>query len=144
MKRPDAPSCGLSPARADETYRRLKKWLAAGKRFRRADCTVEAFAREAGLHRCYVSAAVRMGGGDSFGAMVSRLRVREACRLLRAACASGRSAEEIAIAAGFGSRQSFYNAFRKYMGRTPCQYRVEATKAAVTADKAAATVEKKN
>ncbi|MCH5181579.1 MAG: helix-turn-helix transcriptional regulator [Prevotellaceae bacterium] len=120
-----AETYGISPARADEIYTRLIEWLAENKRYRRPDCTAEAFSLHAGLHRSYISAAVRMGGGGSFSEMVGRLRVRDACRLLRAPRHAALSAEEIGIAAGFSSRQSFYNAFRKYTGRTPRAYREE-------------------
>lgn len=120
-----AETYGISPARADEIYTRLIEWLTEGKRYRSPGCTAEAFALHAGLHRSYISAVVRMGGGGSFSDMVGRMRVRDACRMLRAPRHIALSAEEIGIAVGFASRQSFYNTFRKFTGRTPRAYRQE-------------------
>lgn len=120
-----AESYGISPARAGAIYTTLLDWLARRRRYRHADCTADNFARECGIHRSYVSAAVRMGGGGSFNEVVGRLRVRDACLMLRSARHAHLSAEEIGVHVGFASRQSFYNMFRRFTGRTPRAYRLE-------------------
>ena len=67
--------------------------------------------------------------GDSvdgnFYNFVNRYRVQEAKELLGSPAETRTSVEAIGLMAGFRSRSTFYDAFRKDTGKTPAQYRKE-------------------
>ena len=68
-----------------------------------------------------------LGNSDdgNFYNFINRYRVREAKELLRSAAESRTSVEAIGLMAGFRSRSTFYEAFRKDTGKTPAQFRKE-------------------
>jgi len=59
----------------------------------------------------------------NFYNFINRYRVQEAKELLRSAAESRTSVEAVGLMAGFRSRSTFYEAFRKGAGKTPAQYR---------------------
>ncbi len=77
-------------------------------------------ARAAGVHATTAARAFRAQLGCSPGEYVRRLRVE---RALAPLAASDAPIAEIALAAGFYDQSHFTNAFRRYAGVTPAQYR---------------------
>ncbi len=63
----------------------------------------------------------------NFYNFVHRYRVQEAMALLGSPTEARTSVEAIGLMAGFRSRSTFYEAFRKDTGKTPAQYRKELT-----------------
>ena len=65
------------------------------------------------------------GGSDdgNFYNFINRHRVQEARELLKSNAESRTSVEAIGLMAGFRSRSTFYEAFRKDTGKTPAQFR---------------------
>ena len=70
-----------------------------------------------------ISAAIAYKTDSNFSRLLARLRVREACFMLRNRKYDDLTAEEIGLRAGFASRQTFYNCFSREMIMTPRQYR---------------------
>ena len=68
-----------------------------------------------------------LGNSDdgNFYNFINRYRVQEAKELLRSAAEARTSVEAIGLMAGFRSRSTFYEAFRKDTGKTPARFRKE-------------------
>ena len=61
-----------------------------------------------------------LAAGSSYAALVTRLRHRQACAMLRD---TELDIDSIALKLGFSERRSFTLAFRQWQGRTPSDYR---------------------
>ncbi|MBD7969191.1 AraC family transcriptional regulator [Paenibacillus sp. Sa2BVA9] len=68
----------------------------------------------------YFSKVFKEVNGTSFIEYLSRIRVEEACRLLRE---TDQTIIMVADATGFVQKQNLLRAFRKYTGQTPSEYR---------------------
>ncbi len=84
------------------------------------EMTVDEVASAAGLHPKYLLTLFRRTCGMTLWQYVTRLRLAHAQRLL---LATNRTVLDIALEAGFGSASAFYQAFRKYEGRSPVEFR---------------------
>lgn len=61
--------------------------------------------------------------GDNFNTVVNRIRIDEAKRLFKDRSKSDYSVDDIGFLSGFANKQSFYTAFKKFVGCTPYIYR---------------------
>jgi len=99
-------------------------WLSEALRFIRkgipSGVNAEEVIRHVGLSHTQVEKAFAKKLGTTVHCEISRLRLREACRLLEA---TTRSAAEISERSGFSSPQYFNRQFRRCMGLTPGEYR---------------------
>mgnify|MGYP005773813375 FL=1 len=82
--------------------------------------TLDDLSREFHFTGNYISRILRRATGSSFGELISRLRVENACRLL---CETPLSIGEVMNDSGFGCREFFYKKFREYTGMTPREWR---------------------
>lgn len=80
-------------------------------------------ARMAHTNRTYASAYFSSEVGETFYDHINRLRVDHAIVLL---ADGAKRLEEIALASGFNSRQSFHRVFSKIKGLSPLEYRTSA------------------
>lgn len=115
----------FSADRADRIYVGVLDLLQVKKLYREPGITARKIAGMLGEDYRAISAALAIVGDENFLTLLSRLRVREACRLLRDPKFAEWSAEEIGLRSGFASRQAFYLAFNRIMGMTPRQYRLQ-------------------
>lgn len=113
----------FSADRADRIYVEVLNLLQVKKLYRQPGITAKKIAELMGEDSRAVSAALAMQSDENFLMLLSRLRVREACRLLKDPKQNEWSVEEIGLRTGFSSRQAFYLAFRRITGMTPRQYR---------------------
>lgn len=120
----------FSTDRADRIYVKVLNLLQVKKLYREPGITARKVADMIDEDFRAISAALAIESGENFLALLARLRVREACRLLRDPKFSKWSAEVIGLRSGFASRQAFYLAFKRIMGMTPKQYREQHAKAA--------------
>lgn len=116
----------FSADRADRIYVEVLNLLQVKKLYRQPGITARQVADMIGEDHRAVSAALALQSGENFLTLLSRLRVREACRLLKDSKQSEWSAETIGLRSGFASRQAFYLAFKRSTGMTPKQYREQA------------------
>lgn len=115
----------FSADRADRVYVEVLHLLQVKKLYREPGITARKLAEMMGEDHRAISAALAIQSGENFLSLLSRLRVREACRLLRDPKFAEWSAEEIGLRSGFASRQAFYLAFNRIMNCTPRQYRTQ-------------------
>lgn len=113
----------FSADRADRVYVEVLHLLQVKKLYREPGITARRIAEMMGEDYRAISAALAIQSGENFLTLLSRLRIREACRLLRDPKFSNWSAEEIGLRSGFASRQAFYLAFNRVVGTTPKKYR---------------------
>ncbi|CAN5765171.1 helix-turn-helix domain-containing protein [soil metagenome] len=90
-----------------------------GERYR-DEISVDEVANAMKLHPKYLLTLFRQACGMTLWEYVTRLRLAHAQRLL---LTTDRTVLDVAMEAGFGSASAFYQAFRKYEGRSPAKYR---------------------
>lgn len=113
----------FSADRADKVYVEVLNLLQVKKLYRQPGITARQIAEMMGEDYRAISAALAIEAGENFLTLLGRLRVREACRLLRDPRHAEKSIEQIGLKAGFASRQAFYLAFNRFMDVTPKEYR---------------------
>lgn len=118
----------FSTDRADRVYVEVLNLLQVKKLYRQPGITARKVAEMMGEDFRAISAAMAIVTGESFLTLLNKLRIREACRLLKDPKFADWTAEQIGLRAGFASRQAFYLAFTRILNTTPRKYRDENTK----------------
>ena len=109
----------LTSDQKDAIYQKLLELMEYGRVFLNHDLNVEDLAEKLASNRRYLSQVVNELHGTNFSTFINTYRVKEARRLLLDPDKFHFSLEGIAHAAGFNSRISFNNAFKKITGLTP-------------------------
>lgn len=102
---------------------RLEAAMAAPELLRNPRLTLADVSAAAGVGAPAAARLLATAFGASFKDHITRLRVREAERLLRDPAEARTSMEAIGLLSGFGSRSAFYEAFRAHTGLSPAAYR---------------------
>lgn len=89
-------------------------------RFGDRDLTLESIAEENYISASYLSRIFRRVTGEGFGEYLRRVRLEEACRLLRETELPN---EQIVYACGLRDIPTFYRQFKSHAGMTPNAYR---------------------
>lgn len=113
----------ISSERIDALYVSILQKLTREKLYRDPAYTAARLAADLGTNTRYISAAVALSTGGNYATLVNGLRLRDACKMLRAVKFSHLNVEEVGMLAGFASRQSFYQAFHRRYSCTPLEYR---------------------
>ena len=108
--------------RMDDMKRAIHNYIFIGKRYRRPGYSAKDLASDMNVDPRYISAAVSYHYGCNFSELVNRMRIDDAKPMLADATCT-MTIEEIADSVGFKNRQSFYNAFQRFMDVTPVEYR---------------------
>ncbi|PLW91912.1 MAG: hypothetical protein C0592_13455 [Marinilabiliales bacterium] len=103
-------------------YDKLLELMEFGRVFLNHDLSIEDLADKLDTNRRYLSQVVNEMHGSNFSTFINEYRVKEARRLLLDPEKRHFSLEGIAHAAGFNSRISFNNAFKKITGLTPAYF----------------------
>jgi YesN/AraC family two-component response regulator len=112
----------LTDDQKEAIYEKLLEMLEYGRVFLNHDLSVEDLADKLDTNRRYLSQVVNELHGSNFSTFINEYRVKEARRLLLDPEKHHFSLEGIAHAAGFNSRISFNNAFKKITGLTPAYF----------------------
>ena len=117
----------VRPRQADldryaDDMRRLQQHLEQERSILDPELTAGRLADDLGLTENRLSAVLNDGMQTSFYDLVGRYRLAEFERLARDPENRGRSVLELAYAAGFNSKASFYRLFRRSHGTTPTAY----------------------
>lgn len=114
------------PSHRDLERERLLEWM--GRSYARQDLSVDAAAREVGVHPRRIPTIVREATGRTFPAQINELRLLEAARLLRE---TDRTFSEITSAVGVANAPHLHRLFKARFGATPGEWRAapEPTKA---------------
>jgi len=85
--------------------------------------TLSELAKQVGMNRNQLSSVINNGIGDSFYTFINKYRVEEAKRLIANPKNANFTILSLAFEAGFPSKSSFHNIFKKLTGITPAEYR---------------------
>ena len=83
--------------------------------------TLSELARQVGMNRNQLSSVINNGIGDSFYTFINKYRVEEAKRLIAHPKNANFTLLSLAFEAGFPSKSSFHNIFKKLTGITPAE-----------------------
>ncbi len=100
---------------------RLKECLGEKKMFMNEDLTLYDLAEELSITTHQLSQILNERMAANFNNFVNRYRINESKELLLSE--PHRSVISIAFAVGFNTKSSFYNAFSRFTGTTPQDYR---------------------
>ena len=92
------------------------------ERFCDQDLTLESIAASLYISKSYLCRIFRRVTGEAFADYLRRVRLEQACRLLRE---TELTAEQIVYACGLRDIPTFYRTFKERMGMTPNAYRQE-------------------
>lgn len=120
------PPLGLSPEAADSVVSGLERLLRDERIHLRPDLTLAAVATRLKVSPTTLSRAVNRHLGRRFGDLLAERRVEEAKRLLRDPALAHLSVEAIGQRAGFASRSTFFDTFRRLAASTPAEFRSNA------------------
>lgn len=93
------------------------------KKYRDPDFSAKMLAEELGISVFSLARVLKKEYGMAYADLVLGLRVKEAMRHLRNPKKAGLLVEEIGILVGFKNKWSFFQAFRKYGGMTPGEWK---------------------
>jgi YesN/AraC family two-component response regulator len=84
-----------------------------------SNLTLASLAEKLGTNTTYLSRIFNEQHKMGFNDYINELRVKESCRLILATNDKNVTIDQILCNSGFGSRTSFYSAFKKFTGVTP-------------------------
>jgi AraC-like DNA-binding protein len=108
---------------AGSEYERVLAFLQADKIYLRARLKAEDVAEGAGITPRRLTVVLRTHGEDGFNALLNRLRIAEATRMMENPEMSHLKLDSLAERCGFNSRQHFYRVFEQVTGVNPGFYR---------------------
>ena len=94
------------------------KYVFVGKRYRNPAYSAAMLAEDIGVNNRYLSAALQLHFGCNFNELVNKYRIEDAKNVMLGDNFQ-LTMEELALSTGFRTRQSFYNAFSKFVGVKP-------------------------
>ncbi|MCU0902452.1 MAG: AraC family transcriptional regulator [Tabrizicola sp.] len=97
---------------------RLDSLVGAQKPYLDPDLTLARLARKLSLPAKHLSVAINRGTGENVSRYINRLRVDEACRLLR----GGASVTVAMLESGFNTKSNFNREFLRVTGQSPSQW----------------------
>jgi len=110
-----------------ETIQGLKEKLLshmeASKPFLNPELTLTELAKQVTISRNQLSQVINTGVGDNFYNFINKFRVKEVKELIKKDSGKQYTILSLANDAGFNSKSSFNNIFKKMTGLTPSQYR---------------------
>ncbi|WP_190810281.1 AraC family transcriptional regulator [Flagellimonas sp. S3867] len=114
---------GLSKKVLNEYKEKLLLIMESNSLYLDCELKLTDLADKLNVSRHHASQIINECFGMSFYEYVNKYRVEEAEKMLGDEKASDLNISDIAFKAGFNNRMSFYNAFKKYAGVTPSEYR---------------------
>ncbi len=109
--------------RVDGLFEEIMTYLKQEHRYRDHSLTTARLAKELHTNTRYIAAVVAESTGDNYNVLINKMRLNDAEKMLRSRRYDRMTVEEIAIIAGFATRQSFHAVFNKHYGCTPAHYR---------------------
>lgn len=111
------------PEVAKELVQNLLSFVAEKKPYLDEALTLTQLATQLGMSRNQLSLVINNGLGKSFYTFINTYRVEEAKRLIADPKNANFTFLSLAFEAGFPSKSSFHNIFKKFTGLTPTEYR---------------------
>jgi AraC-like DNA-binding protein len=113
----------IKPGSPEDVLARLLLYLEAEKPYLDPRLKVDTVTEKLETNQRTLNLALKLQQQSNFNAFINQLRVEEAKRLLVHPKFRNYTIAALASEAGFGSKQSFYNAFEQFTGLKPATYR---------------------
>lgn len=113
----------LTPERAAVLSRRLEEIMERDRLYLEPELSLETLAATLEVPKTHLSQVVNENLGLTYLDFLAGYRVRESVRLLSDDSSAHLTIEAVARRSGFNSRSTFYEAFRRYQGGTPTDFR---------------------
>lgn len=108
---------------ADELYDKILNIIVVRKKYKDPNYSAKDLAKELKTNTRYLSAVINSRFGMNYSCLLNEYRIKDALYLLTDKRYKNKKIEEISLMVGFANRQSFYTAFKKYVGLMPTDYR---------------------
>jgi len=109
--------------RNEDIYKRVVDILKNKKLFLNKEFTIFDLAKELQINYKYISQAINQGLNKNFVTFINEYRIETAKEMLVSPDYSKYTIEAISEKAGFNSKSSFNNYFKKIIGQTPSEFR---------------------
>uniref|UniRef100_UPI0040489B7E helix-turn-helix domain-containing protein n=3 Tax=Roseivirga sp. TaxID=1964215 RepID=UPI0040489B7E len=113
----------LSPAALASIESVLDKKMTEEKYFLNGNLKIQDVSKAIEVNLHSLSQTINVTKQKSFNDYINELRINEAKRLINEASYENEKLLAIAIDSGFNNKTSFLNAFKKFTGKTPSEYR---------------------
>lgn len=123
LKKRPAYFSHISTDASDRLRQGIIDLLISRKGYKDKQFTARRMAELLNTNSRYVSIAVQQHFHMNYTSLLNKLRTEEVMTMLADPNCADMALQEIADAAGFSNRQTFYSAFRKHCGMTPAEYR---------------------
>jgi ligand-binding sensor domain-containing protein/AraC-like DNA-binding protein len=113
----------LTPEYAEECIRRLNKLMEEKNTYCSPDISLQSLADALSVNSHILSRILNEKLNQGFWDYINSNRIEEAKRILQSPRGAKLKIITVAFDVGFNTKVAFYNAFRKYTGMTPSQYK---------------------
>ncbi|MEQ8905904.1 helix-turn-helix domain-containing protein [Ekhidna sp.] len=127
--KPKYSSSSLTKEDGDYLVQKINSVLEHNKYYKDPDFNLSSFAEKLGVPKYRISQALNAFSEKSFSELINEFRVEEAKSKLLLESSSHLKLEAIGEEAGFRNKVSFYNNFKKLVGKSPGEFREEHTQA---------------
>ena len=115
----------VSPQSMDKMQEQIINIIVMQRKYRVKKYSAQKLADEIGTCNRYISAVVNTRFHMNYNQYVNKLRIEDAMSLLVDKRYQALTMEEVGDRVGFSTRQAFYASFYRFMGTSPCQYRID-------------------
>jgi YesN/AraC family two-component response regulator len=115
----------LTPQFAEECIKKLKRSMENEKVYRDADLSLQALAEKISISTHVLSQVLNEKLNKNFPDFINWYRIEEAKKIFLTPKGAQKKIATVAFDVGFNTIVAFYNAFRKYTGMTPAQFKKE-------------------
>ena len=118
----------INETQAASYWETLIAYMDTCKPYRDEKCSIRSLAKQTNIPEYQLSKILNAHGGISFTDYIIEYRLKEAVVYLEDRSKRRKNIDTIALECGFGSRSSFYRAFKKVYSITPSDYRKQHNK----------------
>lgn len=113
----------LNPQYADECVKRLRRLMETEKLYREPELSLQILAEKMAVGHHVLSQVLNEKLNRNFSDYINSYRIEEAKKILDGPLGEEQKISALAYDVGFNTMVAFYNAFKKYTGMTPSEYR---------------------
>jgi ligand-binding sensor domain-containing protein/AraC-like DNA-binding protein len=113
----------LNPEYAGECIKKLTYLMEIEAVYRDSEISLQSLAEKLSITPHLLSQVLNEKLNRNFSDFINYYRIEEARKILQTPAGEGRKVASVAFDVGFNTTVAFYNAFRKYTGMTPAQYK---------------------
>ncbi len=108
---------------AVKTFSKLEHLIITNKLYQNSNITLSFLSQKVNLSEGYISQLINKHTCYNFNDYINNLRIEDAKQMLSNKDFNNYTISSIGLESGFNTKTSFYNAFKKFTGKTPNQYK---------------------